>query len=90
MASGDLWNLGLIPARLCSGPSKASILEVKLHPPVLLCLLPLVTAASLLPREQCQDSTILAFVLHALLEPSSTWLSLWPLLQEPPTHPPSP
>lgn len=50
----------------------------------------MVTAASLLPREQCQDSTILAFVLHAFLEPSSTWLSLWPLLQDPLTHPPSP
>lgn len=51
--SGDLLNLGLVPACLCSGPSKASVLEVKPHPRVLLCFLPLATPASLLPREQC-------------------------------------
>lgn len=87
--SGDLLNLGLVPASLCSGPSKASVLKVKPHPRVLLCFLPLATPASLLPREQC--GTILGL---CAAPPAGTLFHMaHPLASAPGTplhHPPSP
>ena len=84
VANGDLLNLGLVPARLCSGPSKASVLEEKPHPRVLLCFLPLVTPASPLPREQCQYGTILGLCAAPPSGTFFTWLAVWPLLRDPP------